>query len=868
MGGCSSKDEGGLSDNASGPTAAGDAASATSSSMRKQSPFPDLVVPRGMSCKDFTVLAARYAPEIALQSVRLVTRKDLLRLARFPTYEELARRRRHVNASHIVGGSTTAGKEEEVQEEKVEETAVLFVTHEWVTHPESSQGLHTRLYADDPGNTQYRHVERFLTETPMGMGITHIYIDVSCLPKNGASGYSGDGSHRRAELNTMTAVSLASYVLCVPGTTLPESGLVASDMTGFTRELACQRDCTFALLFGRPTFLALRLGLKALFVRIESPTCSTVKETADDMQAHGSHLLADVLSAGQGLVRDHRQGSSAAAAARPPRRPGSLDVEYPNFMIAAEEALRTLHNSLGISECPADHYFAVDGDPWALALLALESARTLLPASKGAQEASQQNVRFSSSSTASRPLSVASLPSRRSGVWPAALREGLRTMTASKSVVSQVAPFVLEYLAQVGGTPSLSEHNVALEVLFVAAAVSGLLAEAAGEAELEALQLRDINLDDDGCLNIVRMGMTATGLCALARKVAESGACVRLCEIHLTGNSTAGNGLGWLMRRAPQLWRVSVLEEYIPRDQVLEIGDAMKCVSGLADFSLDSVGLSDDSVSAICNGIVACPMLERLALPGNELGPQGLISLGQALSVAARAPASRLTKLDLSGNSIGGELDLLLSALNPHVGDSDPKGILSLTSLDLAECSLLDPSAIALGHALTTYLAHVTHLDLSCNLLSESGAAAVAPALRGVKGDGGLVYLNLSTNPLGDGGVDALASVISLGESNLRTLLLESVEVADLGVSMLSIAIQSDPRPPLSKLNLRGNYMTQEACDALRAVWLQAKDDLDTSGQTARRASKAMSTPAGPAIESKQALEEDSPGSSPGSGFY
>jgi uncharacterized protein (TIGR02996 family) len=197
--------------------------------------------------------------------------------------------------------------------------------------------------------------------------------------------------------------------------------------------------------------------------------------------------------------------------------------------------------------------------------------------------------------------------------------------------------------------------------------------------------------------------------------------------------------------------------------------------AGLRTLSLLSNPLTTRSVQALADSGVG-QSIETLNL--------GFCPVGAGLAALGRLPRLKHLKLRRVGLD-GAALDRLLAALGPR-----------LETLELGQEPLVAAALQALAGA---SLPRLTRLDLPLMALDAAALATLAraPGLRSV------LDLNLSSNPVGDAGVRALADA---GWERLRTLDLDGCGLVD-GGGLAAWPLTSG----LSGLSLNGNHIEDQA---------------------------------------------------------
>jgi hypothetical protein len=256
----------------------------------------------------------------------------------------------------------------------------------------------------------------------------------------------------------------------------------------------------------------------------------------------------------------------------------------------------------------------------------------------------------------------------------------------------------------------------------------------------------------------------------------------------------------------------------------------------LHEFHLCRGGLGQAGAAALAVG-GRWPTLRSLSLAHNDMGAGGVVQLVQSSGWGAQ-----LTELDLRGNRVDAEAAAALAAAPfyalvdldlSHNPDMGAGGAVALASADWMHGGEGGPPALK-------------HLDLSFCSLGNGGAAALAGSgcaagLRslslcgnGIRGDVGgvtlagamqwrqLTELDLSHNPLGNGGMAALAG--ACWPAVLRMLCIADCQLGDRGAREVEV-VAGTARTACSSwacmhtVDITHNQLTTAGVAAVARAW-------------------------------------------------
>ncbi|MCZ2342918.1 MAG: TIGR02996 domain-containing protein [Bacteroidales bacterium] len=258
-----------------------------------------------------------------------------------------------------------------------------------------------------------------------------------------------------------------------------------------------------------------------------------------------------------------------------------------------------------------------------------------------------------------------------------------------------------------------------------------------------------------------------------------------ISELDLCGSELGDGGIRYLLQ-----------SRYLTRIRVL-------------DLSIS--GISDTGVRVMAQA-ATMPRLRQLFLAENErITSDGLAALAESAGMA------RLTRLDVSGNSID-DAGLRAMMRSPH------RARLRSFQIDANAISDEGLQAFATSELLAHLLRHDSHLSLTRNQIGPEGmiALAASPLAEAV------TRLSMGQNFLGDAGVAAIGFAPHF--IRLRKLAVDGNQITDDGV----IALAHSPlMSRLLWLNLEKNRITGKGVDVLLANGSSWKCALEMAGNYA-----------------------------------
>ncbi|XP_033962979.1 ran GTPase-activating protein 1b isoform X2 [Pseudochaenichthys georgianus] len=201
--------------------------------------------------------------------------------------------------------------------------------------------------------------------------------------------------------------------------------------------------------------------------------------------------------------------------------------------------------------------------------------------------------------------------------------------------------------------------------------------------------------------------------------------------------------------------------------------------------------------------------------------PTALRSLGSALMTAG----ARLTELDLSDNAFGPDgvkgVEQLLKSPSCHslkelrlnncgVGIGGGKLMGSLEEVHMPQNGINHAGVMALASAMR-HNPDLRVLNLNDNTFTKRGTIAMAQALRHLRN---VQVINFGDCLVRSEGAIALAAVLREGLPVLKEINLSFGEITEAAALVVAQAVRD--KPDMEKVDLNGNCLGEEGCDALR----------------------------------------------------
>ncbi|KAM9707792.1 NLR family CARD domain-containing protein 3-like isoform 2-T2 [Menidia menidia] len=173
----------------------------------------------------------------------------------------------------------------------------------------------------------------------------------------------------------------------------------------------------------------------------------------------------------------------------------------------------------------------------------------------------------------------------------------------------------------------------------------------------------------------------------------------------------------------------------------------------------------------------------------------------EALSSVLSSQSSSLTHLDLSDNQ-------LEDSGVKHVSAGLESPNCRLETLSLSSCGISEEGCSSLASAVTSNPSHLKELDLSSNRPGDSGVKLLMAALKDPH------KLRLADCGLSESVCEAVASALKSSPSHLKELDLSRNMLMDSGVKHLSAGLES-PNCRLETLRLKGCSLSETSCSSV-----------------------------------------------------
>ncbi|XP_072553201.1 uncharacterized protein [Salminus brasiliensis] len=236
------------------------------------------------------------------------------------------------------------------------------------------------------------------------------------------------------------------------------------------------------------------------------------------------------------------------------------------------------------------------------------------------------------------------------------------------------------------------------------------------------------------------------------------------------------------------------LKKYDPSDRGVQ--KLQRVIASSTKAELNDCALTEKSCSVLASVLRSVNSLKDLNLSNNnKLQDSGVEELSEGLkSKHCKLETLRLNECSLSEESCAVLASVLCSPS------------LTLKELNLSENILQDSGVKKLSEGLKSEHCRLETLSLERCSLTKGSWSDLASVLRSVNS---LKDLNLSYNKLLDSGVEELSEGLKSEHCKLETLRLSYCVITDTGCAALTSALTENPSSALTQLDLNGNQITE-----------------------------------------------------------
>lgn len=317
-------------------------------------------------------------------------------------------------------------------------------------------------------------------------------------------------------------------------------------------------------------------------------------------------------------------------------------------------------------------------------------------------------------------------------------------------------------------------------------------------------------------LNISRNGMGPTGCQGIMY-------CVNAPSCTLTSIDVSDNPIGYsienggdatllgvdmrqVMASARSMTYLNISRTSLLPVEMVPILGGLSRNAALRELVIVDMPLDEPSCLQLAHGLTHCKTLRRFQLRNTKIGPKG----GLIIMNRAQVWGRRISNLDLSGNNIG---PIAIIPLSQVLADHH----CAFKILHLAENDVLDEGGMYIIKGLKAN-GSVTDLDLSSNCMSDQSAENLADVARGLFRDGRKINdclvkkIVISDNNFGQAGCKLLAKAFTAGN-------FEHLEMSNCGAGHSTAKIVASALRDVSTnwrvLDFRSNNLGRQGMNSI-----------------------------------------------------
>ncbi|GJM90752.1 hypothetical protein PR202_ga07061 [Eleusine coracana subsp. coracana] len=267
-----------------------------------------------------------------------------------------------------------------------------------------------------------------------------------------------------------------------------------------------------------------------------------------------------------------------------------------------------------------------------------------------------------------------------------------------------------------------------------------------------------------------------------------------------------------LLRSQEKLEELYVMNDGISEEAAKALSELIPSTEKLKVLHFHNNMTGDQGAMSIAEMVKGSPNMESFRCSATRIGSDGGVALAEALETC-----TGLKKLDLRDNLFGVDAGIALSKTLPKLPD--------LVELYLSDLNLENKGTVAIASALKQSAPHLEVLELAGNEINAKAAPDLAVCLGAMQS---LKKLTLAENELKDDGAVIIAKSLEDGHTNLKELDVSSNMLQRVGARCFAEAITN--KAGFVKLNINGNFISDEGIDEVKRILKDGKNSLDVLG--------------------------------------
>ncbi|KAL6620239.1 hypothetical protein ACP70R_035378 [Stipagrostis hirtigluma subsp. patula] len=267
-----------------------------------------------------------------------------------------------------------------------------------------------------------------------------------------------------------------------------------------------------------------------------------------------------------------------------------------------------------------------------------------------------------------------------------------------------------------------------------------------------------------------------------------------------------------LLKSQENLEELYVMNDGISEEAAKALDELIPSTEKLKVLHFHNNMTGDEGAMSISAMVKRSPNLESFRCSATRIGSDGGVALAEALGTC-----TRLKKLDLRDNLFGVDAGIALSRTLPKLPD--------LIELYLSDLNLEDKGTIAIVNALKQSAPQLEVLEMAGNEITGKAARAIAELLTAMQS---LRKLTLAENELKDGGAVIVAKSLEDGHTNLKELDVSTNMLQRVGARCFAQAVTN--KTGFVKLNIDGNFISEEGIDEVKEILKAGQNSLDVLG--------------------------------------